>query len=496
MRGMQVVDTFGIMVNPERKIPENIVELTGITDAMVQDAPKEEEALRKFMEFCGENPVLVAHNARFDTAFVRNVCQRHNIDFSFATLDTLILCKAMLPNMSRHKLDGVAKALKLGKFDHHRATDDAQMLAKIYKELVSRLIQTKKAALLSDLNTKTQEIDVKKLKSYHQIILVRNNIGLKNLYKLISYGHIECFYRKPLIPKSVLMQHREGLIFGSACEAGELFRAMVEEKSHEELVKLAKFYDYLEIQPVGNNAFMIRNGTAPNVEALRDYNRRIVALGDELGIPVCATCDVHFMDKEDAIYREILQAGQGYDDAKFQPPLYLRTTEEMLEEFAYLGEEKAYEIVVTNTNAVADQIEKIQPFPNGTFTPTIDGAEEDLVNITTTKAKEIYGDPMPELVEKRLNRELSSIIKHGFSVAVYHRPEAGMGQRGARLSGRLPWFRRLVLCGIHGRYLRGKSPCAPLCLAPSASTANLSQTAASAPALTCRQRTVRTAGRR
>ena len=416
MRGMQVVDTFGIMVNPERKIPENIVELTGITDAMVQDAPKEEEALRRFMEFCGENPVLVAHNARFDTAFVRNVCQRHNIDFSFATLDTLILCKAMLPNMSRHKLDGVAKALKLGKFDHHRATDDAQMLAKIYKELVSRLIQTKKAALLSDLNTKTQEIDVKKLKSYHQIILVRNNIGLKNLYKLISYGHIECFYRKPLIPKSVLMQHREGLIFGSACEAGELFRAMVEEKSHEELVKLAKFYDYLEIQPVGNNAFMIRNGTAPNVEALRDYNRRIVALGDELGIPVCATCDVHFMDKEDAIYREILQAGQGYDDAKFQPPLYLRTTEEMLEEFAYLGEEKAYEIVVTNTNAVADQIEKIQPFPNGTFTPTIDGAEEDLVNITTTKAKEIYGDPMPELVEKRLNRELSSIIKHGFSV--------------------------------------------------------------------------------
>ena len=243
------------MVNPERKIPENIVELTGITDAMVQDAPKEEEALRKFMEFCGENPVLVAHNARFDTAFVRNVCQRHNIDFSFATLDTLILCKAMLPNMSRHKLDGVAKALKLGKFDHHRATDDAQMLAKIYKELVSRLIQTKKAALLSDLNTKTQEIDVKKLKSYHQIILVRNNIGLKNLYKLISYGHIECFYRKPLIPKSVLMQHREGLIFGSACEAGELFRAMVEEKPHEELVKLAKFYDYLEIQPVGNRRF-------------------------------------------------------------------------------------------------------------------------------------------------------------------------------------------------------------------------------------------------
>lgn len=416
MRGMQVVDTFNIMVNPERKIPPQIVELTGITDAMVSDAPKEAEAMRKFIEFCGPHPVLAAHNARFDTSFVRNVCKRCHIEFEFATLDTLVLCKCMLPQMSRHKLDAVAKQLKLGKFDHHRASDDAQMLAKIYIELVTRLIQTKQAKLLSDLNTKTQDIDVKKLRSYHQIILVRNHTGLKNLYKLISYGHVECFYRKPLLPKSLLMQHREGLIFGSACEAGELFQAMLDERPHEEIVKLAKFYDYLEIQPAANNAFMIRQGTAANMEALQEMNRRIVRLGEELDIPVCATCDVHFMDPEDAIYREILQAGQGYDDAKYQPPLYLRTTEEMLEEFRYLGEEKAYEIVVTNTNAVADQIERIRPFPNGTFTPTIDGAEEDLVRITTTKAKEIYGDPMPELVQKRLDRELSSIIKHGFSV--------------------------------------------------------------------------------
>ena len=301
MRGMQVVETFNTMVDPEQPIPAKIVELTGITDAMVEGAPKEAEALRKFMEFCGENPVLAAHNAKFDTSFVRNVCKRQHITFDFATLDTLILCKCMLPTMSRHRLDGVAKALKLGKFDHHRASDDAQMLAKIYKELVSRLIQTKGAVLLSDLNNKTQEIDVKKLKSFHQIILVRNHIGLKNLYKLISYGHIECFYRKPLIPKSVLMQHREGLIFGSACEAGELFQAFVDERPHEEIVQLAKFYDYLEIQPAGNNAFMIRNGTAANIEELQEYNRKIVALGDELGIPVCATCDVHFMDKEDAI---------------------------------------------------------------------------------------------------------------------------------------------------------------------------------------------------
>lgn len=416
MRNMQVVETFNIMVNPERPIPPKIVELTGITDSMVEDAPKEAEALRKFMEFCGNSPTLAAHNARFDTSFVRNVCKRHQITFDFVTLDTLVLCKCMLPTMSRHKLDGVAKALKLGKFDHHRASDDAQMLAKIYKELVSRLVQSKQAVTLSDLNTKTQDIDVKKLRSYHQIILVRNQTGLKNLYKMISHGHVECFYRKPLIPKSMLMQYREGLIFGSACEAGELFQAMVDERPHEELVRLAKFYDYLEIQPVGNNGFMIRNGMASNMEELQEYNRKIVALGDELSIPVCATCDVHFIDPEDAIYREILQAGQGFDDAKYQPPLYLRTTEEMLDEFRYLGEEKAYEIVVTNTNAIADQIERVRPFPKGTFTPTIEGAEDDLVRITNTKAKEIYGDPLPELVEKRLNRELSSIIKHGFSV--------------------------------------------------------------------------------
>ncbi len=416
MRGMQIVETFHTMVNPERPIPQKIVELTGITEDQVKDAPRELEAIQKFQAFCGEDPVLAAHNAKFDTSFICEACARHGVTFSFATLDTLVLCQRMLPNMYRHKLDGVARTLKLGKFDHHRATDDAQMLAKIYKELVSRLIQSKGATLLSDLNTKTQEVDVKKLHPYHQIVLVRNHTGLQNLYKLISYSHVECFYRKPLIPKSVLMRFREGLIFGSACEAGELYQALVDGKSKAELEELARFYDYLEIQPVGNNAFMIRNGTAANVEELQAYNQKIIQLGEKLNIPVCATCDVHFMDETDAIYREILQAGQGYEDAANQPPLYLRTTEEMLAEFAYLGEEKAYEVVVTNTNAIADQIEKIRPFPVGTFTPTIDGAEEDLVRITTTRAKEIYGDPLPELVEKRLNRELSSIIKHGFSV--------------------------------------------------------------------------------
>ncbi|MGN0631368.1 MAG: exonuclease domain-containing protein, partial [Ruminococcus sp.] len=250
LRNMQVVDSFQTMVDPERHIPENITELTGITDAMVAGAPKEKQAMEKFIEFCGnKKPVLAAHNARFDTSFVRNVCRRSGIDFQFVTIDTLVLCQAMLPQIQRHKLDHVAKVLKLGKFDHHRADNDALMLAKIYIKLVGQLIQEKKLEKLYELNTKTADIDVKKLRSYHQIILVRNQAGLKNLYKLISYGHIDCFYKRPLIPKSVLMEHREGLIFGSACEAGELFQATVKNHPHEEIVKLAKLYDYLEMQP-------------------------------------------------------------------------------------------------------------------------------------------------------------------------------------------------------------------------------------------------------
>ena len=417
LRNMEVVEEFQTFVDPEKPITEEITRLTGITDEMVAGAPKEAEAVAEFIKFAG-NAVLVAHNAGFDCSFIRDACRRHDIDYRFNSIDSLTLCRAALPNLKNHKLDTVAKEYKLGDFNHHRAIDDAKMLAEIYKKLIFNTSKLGKLEKLGDLNGLIGSVDIKKLPYYHMIILVKNKVGLKNLYKLISLSNLEYFYKKPRIPLSALMKHREGLIIGSACEAGELFRAILDDKPQEEIEQIASIYDYLEIQPIANNEFLVREQRVQDDEELRNLNRRVVALGEKLGKPVVATCDVHFKDKEDGIFRTILQAGQGYKDADHQPPLFLRTTDEMLEEFSYLGEEKAYEVVIKNTNMIADMIsyEEIRPIPKGTFTPSIEGAEEELQNLCWTRAHAWYGDELPEIVEKRLKKELDAIIKYGFSV--------------------------------------------------------------------------------
>ncbi|MBQ9460406.1 MAG: PolC-type DNA polymerase III [Clostridia bacterium] len=412
----EIMDTFSTFVDPEMPIPEKITELTGIDDSMVQGAPKEDEAVRSFLEFCGERPMVVAHNASFDTSFIKAACQRNSIDYDLSHIDTLAVSRGLYPQLTKHKLDVVAEHLKLGSFNHHRACDDAMMLAKIFQQMIQKLRDDFKIDNTADIGKFLPKPSFKTYKYYHQILLVKNQLGLKNLYKLISKSHLDYFYKKPLLPKSELMKLRDGLIVGSACEAGELYRAILDGKSREELKSIASFYDYLEIQPVGNNMHLVREGKVKDIQGLQDINRMIVDIGDELQLPVVATCDVHFMDPYQSKYREILLTAQDYGDAEMQPPLYFRNTAEMLREFEYLGKEKAYEVVVTNTNYIADMIESIRAVPKGNFPPFIPGAEEELTSITWERAKKQYGDPLPDIVKARIEKELNSIITNGFSV--------------------------------------------------------------------------------
>lgn len=410
----EIIEEFDTFVNPEKDIPEKITKLTGITNAMVKDAPSEKDALTKFFEFCGRAP-LVAHNAKFDAGFTEVAVKRCGLEFNNTYIDSIPICRVLYPDLANYKLDTVGKGLKLPPFNHHRACDDARELGQIFIILLSDLQKKRNANSVQEINTAVSGADIKKAKSFHQILLVKNNVGLKNLYKLISKSELDYFYKKPRIPRSQLVQYRDGLLVGSACEAGELYRAVFDGRPENELKAIADFYDFLEIQPLANNQFLIREGRADE-KKLQDVNRTIIRLAKELGKPVVATGDVHFIDEKDSIFREILMSGQGFTDAQYQPPLYFRTTEEMLKEFDYLGKDLAYEVVVKNPNIVADMVEQVRPIPEGSYPPSLDGADDELVSITWNRAKEIYGDPLPQIVEERLHKELDSIVKHGFAV--------------------------------------------------------------------------------
>ncbi|MCR5352749.1 MAG: PolC-type DNA polymerase III [Clostridiales bacterium] len=411
----EILDTFESFVNPGIHISETITEITGIKDDDVKDAPYIKDVLPKFLEFAGK-AVFVAHNANFDIGFIRKDAEKLNIDFNPTYVDTVAMSRYCNADLKTHKLDSLAKYFSLGDFNHHRAFEDAKMLALIFEKLQNKIRVEGIKDLAGLKRAMSGNCDPKKLKSYHQIILVKNLTGLKNLYKLVSYSYLNYFYRVPRIPKTVLETHRDGLIIGSACESGDLFQAIFSGKQKSEIVEIAKFYDFLEVQPIGNNRFMVEKGLVADENALIDINKTIISLGDELNIPVVATGDVHFNEPEDEIFRHILLAGQKYSDADRDVPLYMKTTDEMLAEFNYLEPEKAYEIVVENTNKIADMIENIRPIPKGSYPPHMDGAEEELKESCYKRARELYGENLPEIVEKRLERELEPIIKHGFAV--------------------------------------------------------------------------------
>ena len=412
----EVIDEFECFVNPEKPIPQRVVEVTNITDDMVKDAETIDKVLPKVLEFVGDS-VIVAHNADFDVGFLKYNAKQLGLSLDNTYLDTLRLAKDLFPDYKKYKLGIIAEKLGIEVIVAHRALDDVDTTVKVFRVMLD-MLDKKGAKKIEDIDKLAGEnVNYKKLKSFHAIILATNYVGLRNLYKLISISHLDYIYKgRPMLLKSIYKKYSEGLILGSACEAGELYQAIENGKDDDEIEAIARDYDYLEIQPTGNNMFLVRNGVVPDVEALRDINRKIVALGEKLDKLVVATCDVHFMDPEDEIYRRILEAGQGYADCDLQAPLYLRTTEEMLEEFSYLGEEKAYEVVVTNTNKIADMCEQISPISPEKCPPYINDCEKTIKDIAYNKAHELYGDPLPQIVEERLDKELTSIIKNGFSV--------------------------------------------------------------------------------
>ena len=414
----EIVDNFSKFVNPKIPIPFRIEKLTGINDSMVMEAESIEKILPEFLEFCGD-AVMVAHNAGFDTSFIINNAERLGIKYDPTIMDTVLLAQFVIPNLHNYKLDTLCKHLAVSLENHHRAVDDAQATAYIYLKMV-KMLEERDIFDLDKLNEagKLDDEAIKKLHQYHCIILASSEQGRINLYRLISASHLQYFSRFPKIPKSLVNKYREGLIIGSACEAGELFRAMVNGRSEAEIARIVSFYDYLEVQPIGNNRFMIEKDDyyVKNEEDLRDLNRRIIALGEKFSKPVVATCDVHFLNPEDEIYRRIIMAGKGFDDADNQAPLYLHTTEEMLHEFDYLGSDKAYEIVVENTNKILNMCEDIIPVRPDKRPPVIENSDQMLRTICENRALELYGNPLPEIVKERLDRELNSIISNGYSV--------------------------------------------------------------------------------
>ncbi|MCL1904221.1 MAG: PolC-type DNA polymerase III [Oscillospiraceae bacterium] len=422
LRNMEIVEEFSTFINPEIPIPDETINLNGITDDMVKDAPYEKEALQMFLNFCEKSDAaLIAHNAPFDTGFLRAGFKRCGLEYGFSAIDTLTLSRAACPNVKKHGLGFMVEHYKLGEFNHHRALDDAKMTALLFKRIISDTAKLVPLEKVADLNGAFGSVDVKKEKYYHMIIFVKNMVGLKNLYKLISYSNLHYFYSKPRIPLSELSKHRDGLIIGSACEQGELFQAVMSGKSNADLDEIAELYDFLEIQPTGNNLFLLRKGKVDTELKLQMYNKKIYDLAKRLGKPIVATGDVHFMNADDSIFREILQTGQGYDDANSQAPLFFRTTKEMLEEFEYLGSEGAHEVVIDNPRVIADMIchKEIRPIPAKECRPFIEGAEEELKTLCQNRANELYlqeNGELPDIVFKQMDKELNAIISNSFSV--------------------------------------------------------------------------------